>query len=128
MIGSSFFAKSNPKTKTDKLIVNFDCVSDGKHFLFACRTDAMNSPYYHSLVSSVNSALSGKAEEVIFTSSAFYPSDQLMFKQGIGIAALNKSKFGLYLGKIHTSRDTVFQRENISALSDAAVSFAKALD
>ena len=39
-----------------------------------------------------------------------------------------KGKIGLYLGRIHTSRDVVFDTDNISRLADGAVEFVKALD
>lgn len=125
MIGSTYFAKSYKNKISEKLVVNFDCVSDGDNFLFACRKKAKDSPHYQKLVDSFNNALSDKSGQIIFTEKAIYMSDQLKFKQGIGVAALNKGKIGLYLGRIHTNRDTVFQIENISGLSDGAVSFVK---
>ena len=45
-----------------------------------------------------------------------YPSDQKNFKNSIGVAAFRKSKFGLYLDKIHTPKDTVFDERNIGVL------------
>ena len=47
----------------------------------------------------------------------------MRFKKGVGIAALKRFKDTkiLYMDRIHTSRDTVYQEENIEFLSDAAV-------
>ncbi|MBE5819089.1 MAG: hypothetical protein E7312_08565 [Clostridiales bacterium] len=48
----------------------------------------------------------------------FYPSDQAQFPCGVGVAALRKSKRGiLYMNKIHTKNDTVFDEKNIEYLT-----------
>lgn len=42
------------------------------------------------------------------------PSDQMRFPCSAAAIALKKKRFlGLYLDRIHTKRDTVFQEENI---------------
>ncbi|MGN0498794.1 MAG: M28 family peptidase [Acutalibacteraceae bacterium] len=128
LVGSSFFAKTHPNIKKNKLVVNFDCVSDGNNFLFACRKHAKENEYYQKFEEGFSKAISDKSEQVIFTSKAIYMSDQLMFTHGVGVASLNKGKIGLYLGRIHTSRDVVFDTDNISRLADGAVEFVKALD
>ncbi|MCQ4023386.1 MULTISPECIES: M28 family peptidase [unclassified Ruminococcus] len=128
LIGSSYFAKCYGSRVADKLVVNFDCVSDGKNFLFACRKNTKNNRYYQKLVDSFNGALSDKSEQVIFTSKAIYMSDQLRFINGVGVAALNKGRTGLYLSKIHTSKDIVFDEENIAILSNGAVEFVNEID
>jgi len=44
----------------------------------------------------------------------------------VGIAACRRAKLlGLYLGRIHTARDTVFDEENGAALVEASVRFAQ---
>ncbi|MGN0967644.1 MAG: hypothetical protein ACI4O3_00115, partial [Oscillospiraceae bacterium] len=54
----------------------------------------------------------------------FYPSDQKVFPRGVGVAALHKSWFGYWLGRIHTNRDTLFQAENIELLRRGALTLA----
>lgn len=34
LFGSSFFAKAHPQMKREKLLINFDCVSDGDYIQF----------------------------------------------------------------------------------------------
>ena len=52
------------------------------------------------------------------TWSAFYPSDQANFPVAVGAAAMQrKPLLGLYMGRIHTARDTVLQEENIAFLA-----------
>ena len=57
----------------------------------------------------------------------YYPSDQVHFPLGMGVAAFRKSKFGLMVGRIHTGRDTVFQGENVALLRDGALRLAARL-
>jgi hypothetical protein len=57
---------------------------------------------------------------------SFYPSDQANFPYGVGIAALRRSKVGLYLGRIHTNRDTILEEANIHMIRDAILSMIAA--
>ena len=69
-----------------------------------------------------------KIQVEIATTGVFYPSDQMNFNRGIGVAALNKSKRGiLYMDKIHTPRDTVYDEENIAFLKNGAIKLTKLL-
>ena len=52
-----------------------------------------------------------------------YPSDQMMFPYGAGICALNKSKLGLYLSRVHTPKDTVLDHSNVNILRAALTSY-----
>ena len=64
----------------------------------------------------------------IDSKGAFYPSDQRNFVRGIGVAALNKTKRGLlYMNKIHTKRDTVYDEENIEFLKNGAIEMTRIL-
>ena len=53
----------------------------------------------------------------------FYPSDQLHFPCGVGIAALNKTKKGdiLFCDKIHTKKDIVYNEKNIEFLVEGTL-------
>ena len=55
---------------------------------------------------------------------ALYPSDQRKFPLGVGVAAMHKSWFGYWMGRIHTARDTVFMPENIELLRQGALSIS----
>ena len=116
--GSSAFAKKHKQAHL-KPLVNFDCVSDGNHILFAMRKDAVT--YASMLKEAFPENESCKVE--ILSKGVFYPSDQAKFKKGIGVAALKKSKHGgiLYMDRIHTKRDTVYREENIDFLTKGAI-------
>lgn len=110
LIGSASFQSTHKKQMKDKLIVNFDCVSDGKDMLFAVKKQAKD--YVPMLKEAFKSDENFTAH--ILSKGVFYPSDQVNFKLGVGVAALKKSKSGiLYMDKIHTKKDTVFESENI---------------
>ena len=118
LVGSSAFAKKHKEAHL-KPLVNFDCVSDGNHILFAMRKDAVT--YTSILKEAFPENENCKVE--ILSKGVFYPSDQAKFKKGIGVAALKKSKHGgiLYMDRIHTKHDTVYREENIDFLTKGAI-------
>ncbi len=118
LLGSSSFASKHRKAMKNKPLINFDCVSDGKDILFAAGKKARR---YNDLLSEAF------PQNEVFTThigdkGVFYPSDQANFPIGIGVASLLKTKRGLlYMDKIHTSKDVVFEQENIEYLADGCV-------
>lgn len=119
LIGSSAFVKAHKETMKEKLLLNFDCVSDGDTMLFAVKNAAKK--YIPALKESF---VSGDGYTVdIAQKGVFYPSDQANFKAGVGVAALKYSKRFkvLYMDKIHTKHDTVFVEKNIEYLTKGAI-------
>ena len=121
LLGSSFFRKLHKKDGLDKkLMLNFDCVSDGDHMLFV-----LSKPAMKAYGEAMTAAFPSTAEKTVYiekSSNTMYPSDQAGFPMGVGIAALKKKKFvGLYMNKIHTIKDTVFQEENITFFVDGTL-------
>ena len=116
LLGSMRFAKVHKKTMKGKLLLNFDCVSDGDHLMLVMQKGAYN------LADKLRAAFipcEGKEVLVEKAGSAFYPSDQANFPCGVGVAALKKKKgVGLYLDRIHTKKDTVLMQENLDCLAD----------
>ncbi len=119
LFGSSGFASKHKKEMKDKLLLNFDCVSDGNTILFAVKNAAKK--YIPALEKSFVSNESFTVD--IASKGVFYPSDQANFKAGVGVAALNYSKKlrTLYMDKIHTDKDVVFKEENIEFLTSGAI-------
>lgn len=119
MLGSAFFAKKYKGCLADKLVINFDCVSDGDHILVAMNNEVKTK--YDPFVKDAFVSENGKA--VYVSSNAFYPSDQMMFPVSIAVAALKRKKgIGLYLDRIHTKRDTVFDESNIEYICEKTAS------
>ncbi len=122
LIGSSAFYSAHKASMQNKLLINFDCVSDGNTMLFALKKKAV---CYEELIAS--SFLSDeKYRTDIASKGVFYPSDQAKFPMGVGVAALKKSKRGiLYMNRIHTKNDTVYDEENIEYLVNGALRLVK---
>lgn len=131
MVGSSAFKKRHRKEIANKLVINFDCVSDGDHFLFVGKKEAVNSDEYPHFEDAIRSeAADTPTKKVEFTkaSRVFYPSDQLLFRKSIAVAALKHSPIlGLYMDRIHTPFDTRFDHTNIDFLSDSYIKFVSRL-
>lgn len=123
LLGSSFFNKKHKEMMKDKLLINFDCVSDGDHIMIILSKIAKEkylSHFEHAFVSN-------DTKQILITdsSSTLYPSDQASFKCSCGVAAFNRNKlFGYYIDKIHTPKDTVFDKQNIHLILACLKSFS----
>ena len=115
-MGSKAYAKKHKQEGLkEKLVLNFDCVSDGDHFLFVLNKPAMKQ--YEEAFRQAFHAEEGKDVLVVSSSKAFYPSDQASFPVNAAVSAMNQHKFlGLYMDKIHTPKDRVFDTRNIESL------------
>ncbi len=121
LLGSSGFASKHKKIAKETLLLNFDCISDGNNILFALKKGSADKKELIEECFRGNDKLTVEA-----TTKCFYPSDQANFKKGVGVAALLKSKKGiLYMNKIHTKKDTVYQEENIAFLCEGAKNLLK---
>ena len=116
LLGSMGYAAAHPEQRDRAFVVNFDCVSDGGHFLILFSKPAEKLPYYAALKSEAEAVFAGSDRicEIIPKKGTIYPSDQASFKVSAAICAMNVSKRGiLYMDKIHTVKDTVFDGGNI---------------
>ena len=122
MIGSKSFKKRYPHVAKKTPVVNFDCVSDGQNMLLVLKKHAAHlEPKLAEAFAS-----NDRYTVEIATKGVFYPSDQAQFELGVGVAALNKTKRGLlYMNRIHTPRDKVYDEENIAFLKNASIELAK---
>ncbi len=121
LLGSMSFAFKHKNAMKDKLLVNFDCVSDGENVIFAVKKKAKK------YIPTLNEAFkeNGELNIEIAPKGIFYPSDQENFPCGVGVAACRKKRGILYLGRIHTHRDTVYLQRNIDFLTAGAVKLAR---
>ena len=122
LFGSAGYASRHKGEKKNKLVVNFDCVSDGNHILFVLRRGAVKDRALFEKYFESNEDFSVE----ILDKGVFYPSDQANFERGVGVAALKYSKRlkTLYMNRIHTSKDVIFDEKNIEYLSARAVRMA----
>lgn len=115
LFGSSTFAKEHKKTMKEKLLVNFDCVSDGDYLMLIQNKKALE---HEENLKSAFAEITDKTVLIERDKGIYYPSDQRNFKKNIGVAAFKKSKIGLYMDRIHTPRDTVMDERNIEVLAE----------
>ena len=117
LLGSSGFFKLHKTVMRDKPLLNFDCVSDGEHILLFPGRKAR--PDWVAQLQAAFRSRDGKTVTVEKPGRGMYPSDQVRFPQGAGVAAFRKARFwGLFISRIHTRRDTVWQEENLCLLRD----------
>lgn len=123
LVGSKAMAKKYKEQLSGKLVINLDCVANGKEILFIVKKGAEECKEYSLLKQSFN-----KTDE--FTPH-FFPfkgsssnSDHKSFDRSIGVMACSKGKFAKFVtGKIHTEKDVLVDKNNITYLVDAFVNF-----
>lgn len=126
LIGSYLFKKQYKQIMQNKLLINFDCVSDGDNMLLGI-TKAAREHYGTAfedafLPTGNKSVLFEKMEKI------YYPSDHSGFNVALAAAALKHKPFiGYYMDRIHTPRDTVFDEANISMLVNGIHRFLEKL-
>ena len=122
LFGSSFFASRHKKAMKNKPLINFDCVSDGDEFLIVMSGKAKK--LCGGALAEAFFDAADKRAELCGPLGAFYPSDQMNFRCGVGVAAMNRSPlFGLYMARIHTAKDTVCDERNFAFLVEGARRF-----
>lgn len=125
LLGSAAFRKMHRTEMENKLLVNFDCVSDGDNILFVLSKKAAHEYLEPLKLSTI--AVSGKNTVFADVSNTFYPSDQMHFPLSVGVAALKRGPLGLYMDRIHTNRDTVFDFSNIEFIRGSIINFLRAI-
>ena len=123
LIGSSFYRKNHKKATDRQIVLNLDCVGVGDELrMFPTKALKKNRRKLTSLYRACGYL--GKKSLLVHEKGFYiYPSDQMVFPYGVGICALTRNKLGLYIGRIHTSRDTVLDETNINILRAALTSF-----
>lgn len=123
LIGSSSYRKAHKKASDTQIVLNLDCVGDGDHLMmFPTKALKNNRRKLTSLYKACG--YFGRKSLVVHEKGfALYPSDQMVFPYGVGVCALNKNKYGLYLGRIHTSKDMVLEETNVNILRAALTSY-----
>lgn len=126
-VGSGTFYRRHKALMADKLIFNMDCVGDGDHIMFF-----LSRPARERWEARLKAAFPRDARlRTMFEDAkkARYSSDQKQFPVSVAVAALRADKFlGLHAGRIHTSRDTVCDPENLEFLIRGAQNLMQNLE
>ena len=125
LFGSSTFAKEHKEAMKEKLLINFDCVSDGDYLMLI--PDKKSFPELEDKLKEAFAEVADKTVLIESSKGGYYPSDQKNFKNNIGVAAFKKSKLGLYMDRIHTPKDTVMDERNIEVLRTGMIKFLNML-
>ena len=127
LFGSSFFYKKHKKEVKNKLLINLDCVGDGKTICSLAKRKARKDELYTTFLEIMEGC--AKDHDVEFIHRKMKPlmfgSDQMHFDKGVGICALRKCFLGRYVARIHTPFDTKCREENIIFLADSMNRFVK---
>ena len=123
LIGSSAYRKAHKAETENQVILNLDCVGDGNEIvLFPSKKLCKDQKKLEKLCTVV-SRNGKKTLSVCNKGFRTYPSDQKNFPVGVGIAAFHRKRgLGLYLGRIHTAKDTVLDPTNVNVLRAALTS------
>ena len=122
LVGSAFFAKKHKEAMKEKLLINFDCVSDGDHVMLVIKRKAEKA-YGEALRAAF---LPEGEKKMLFEKSAttVYPSDQANFPVALAVSCFNRAPLiGYSMDKIHTPKDTVFDERNIALLRSCVLRF-----
>ena len=121
LLGSAFYRKKHKKEIKQQLMINLDCISDGDYIMLIKSPEANGK--YGSIVASSFSAEGEKSILLENSAGTLYPSDQAGFPIHVAVAAMKKGKrVGYYLDRIHTKKDTQFDRLNIEIITKGIVS------
>lgn len=130
LFGSSFFAHKHKKVLKNKLMINFDCVGDGDHIISVANKKCRDHNTYKKFVEALKTE-TGNNTKVTYLEEKLkfmlFPSDQMKFKNGVGVCALHKGKLCYYAARIHTWKDTICDEENINFLTGAMTNFSQLL-
>lgn len=121
LIGSSSYRAAHKKEVKDQLILNLDCVGEGDEILLFPSKKVRKRENWMQILRKQSQSVGAKQISLRERGFSFYPSDQSNFPYGVGIAAMRRSRLGLYLGRIHTPRDTILDEENVKLLRESLI-------
>lgn len=119
--GSSSYRAKHKKATGSQVVLNLDCVGDGDHLLLVPTGKLKRKKDAMAFFKKYCAPQGEKTITLRDKGFSVYPSDQANFPYGIGICALRSSKLGLYMGRIHTNRDTILEEENVTILRDTLI-------
>lgn len=119
LIGSAAYRKAHRKASDNQLILNVDCVGEGDEMLFFPTKKLRSDKGRMAALYGICGYFGNKSLLVRDKGFSVYPSDQANFPYGVGIAALKRKKKLLYLGRIHTPKDTCLDQTNVNILRSA---------
>ena len=122
LIGSACYRAQHRAAANRQVVINLDCVGDGDHLRFFPTKGLKKNKNRLAPLYGCCGYFGKKSLLVADKGICFYPSDQMNFPMGVGVAALKRRKKWLYLDRIHTRKDTSLDQTNVNILRGAIVS------
>ena len=120
--GSALHSKKYMGALQGQLVLNLSCVGNGDHiFLFLTKKLTQNIPLLTSVYKCCG-YFGPKSILVHEKRSPIHPDDHKNFPNAVGISAFHQGKFGHYIDRIHTPKDTVLDITNVNLLRAAIIS------
>ncbi len=120
LIGSASYRSAHKTATNRQTVLNLDCVGEGDDIMMFPTGKLRRNERKMNLLDRICGVFGEKSLSLHRKGFAVYPSDQTNFPYGVGIASFNKTKRGmLYLGRIHTGRDTILEQTNVNILRAA---------
>lgn len=121
LIGSASYRKAHKKASNSQMVLNLDCVGEGDYLYLFPTSKLKKDGEGMAALEKIVGQLGKKSINLRSKGFSIYPSDQANFPYGVGICALKRGKMGLYLGRIHTPRDTILEETNVNILRAALI-------
>ena len=117
LLGSKAYNKKHKMLMEDKLVINLDCVGNGDNMIFIANEKAEKSAEYSLLLDAFAEEDDYFKVYHISSKHGRANSDHKSFPCSVGVMAANEGGFVRFItGRIHTSKDTVANLENIEFL------------
>ena len=123
LVGSWSYRRTHKNATDSQLVINLDCVGDGDHLRMFPTPKLKKDKKTLCSLYPVCGYFGKKSLLVNEKGFGYNPSDHKRFPNGLGIVALRKSRFGLYLSRIHTRKDTILDQTNVNILRAALISY-----
>ena len=125
--GSKAYCRDHLEMQHTRFVVNADSVGVGDVFVASAPSLARQLPQYAKL-EKLLTACPGREARFYSSVTTRGNSDFRSFKCGVGVSAYRQvSGVGLYLGALHTARDTEADQGNIACLAEAFAALARQL-
>ncbi|HCM90194.1 MULTISPECIES: M28 family peptidase [Vagococcus] len=128
LVGAANFKRKHEAEVKDTPLINFDCVANGNTFCFVHKKKFRESFKFTQLKVAVEEVSLPETKFTHFGPALthIYTSDQLIFKNSVGVVAAKKLPlFGYYINDIHTGLDTKFDEQNIEILKEMMLEFIR---
>jgi hypothetical protein len=123
LLGSKAMAKKYKNELKNKLVINFDCVGNGREILIMAKKGVLNNENYIKLLKTLKQE-NGFNLYFLSLEKCSSNSDHKNFENGVGVVACQKGKIAKFItGKIHTNKDTIADKENIEYLTSQMIKY-----